>query len=75
MNKIINNQFVIYATKRAARTFVQVILTLWTTGQQINEVDWKFVLISAVSGAIYSLLISILAGIPEVKEEEVQDEQ
>lgn len=75
MNRIINNQFAIYAIKRAIRTFVQVILTLWTTGQQINEVDWKFVLISAVSGAIYSLLISILAGIPEAKEEEVQDEQ
>ena len=51
---------------RALRTFIQVILAVWTAGQLITEVDWKFVLLSAFSTAVYSLLTSILAGLPEV---------
>lgn len=52
---------------RAFRTFLQVILAVWTAGTLITEVNWKFVLLSATSAAVYSLLTSILAGIPEVK--------
>ena len=51
---------------RALRTFIQVILAVWTAGQLITEVDWKFLLMSAFSSAVYSLLTSILAGLPEV---------
>lgn len=51
---------------RALRTFIQVILAVWTAGQLITEVDWKFLLLSAFSSAVYSLLTSILAGLPEV---------
>lgn len=51
---------------RAFRTFLQVILAVWTAGQLITEVDWKFLLLSAFSSAVYSLLTSILAGLPEV---------
>lgn len=51
---------------RALRTFIQVILAVWTAGQLITEVDWKFVLLSAFSSAVYSLLTSVLAGLPEV---------
>ena len=51
---------------RALRTFIQVILAVWTAGQLITEVDWKFVLLSAFSSAVYSMLTSILAGLPEV---------
>ena len=51
---------------RAARTFLQVILAVWTAGQLITEVDWKFVILSAFSSAVYSLLTSLLAGLPEV---------
>lgn len=54
------------AAIRAFRTFLQVILAVWTAGQLITEVDWKFLLLSAFSSAIYSLLTSILAGLPEV---------
>ena len=39
---------------------------MWTAGQLITEVDWKFLLLSAFSSAVYSLLTSILAGLPEV---------
>lgn len=59
------------ACNRALRTFLQVILATWTVGTIITDVDWKVVLMSAVSAAIYSLLTSILAGIPEVKANDV----
>lgn len=52
---------------RSLRTFIQVILAVWTTGQLVTEVDWKFLALSAGSAALYSLLTSVLAGIPEVK--------
>ena len=52
---------------RALRTFIQVILAVWTAGQLITEVDWKLVLLSAFSSAVYSMLTSILAGLPEVQ--------
>ena len=51
---------------RSLRTFIQVILAVWTAGQLITEVDWKMVLLSAFSASVYSLLTSILAGLPEV---------
>lgn len=61
-----NRDFWKAAGIRAFRTFLQVILAVWTAGQLITEVDWKFLLLSAFSSAVYSLLTSILAGLPEV---------
>ena len=61
-----NIEFWKAALIRAFRTFLQVILAVWTAGQLITEVDWKFLLMSAFSSAVYSLLTSILAGLPEV---------
>lgn len=61
-----NIEFWKAAGVRAFRTFLQVILAVWTAGQLITEVDWKFLLLSAFSSAVYSLLTSILAGLPEV---------
>ena len=61
-----NKEFWKAAGIRALRTFIQVILAVWTAGQLITEVDWKFLLLSAFSSAVYSLLTSILAGLPEV---------
>lgn len=55
------------AAIRALRTFLQVILAVWTAGQLITEVDWKFLLLSAFSSAVYSFLTSIVAGLPEVQ--------
>lgn len=51
---------------RALRTFLQVVLGTWTAGQIITELNWKTILLSAVSAAIYSVLTSILTGLPEV---------
>ena len=50
---------------RALRTFLQVILATWTAGTLITKVDWRFVLLSAFSSALYSVLTSILTGLPE----------
>ena len=61
-----NAEFWKAAGIRALRTFIQVILAVWTTGQLITEVDWKFLLLSAFSSAVYSILTSILSGLPEV---------
>ena len=61
-----DKQFWKSALIRALRTFIQVILAVWTAGQLITQVDWKFVLLSAFSSAVYSMLTSILAGLPEV---------
>lgn len=62
-----NIEFWKAADIRALRTFIQVILAVWTAGQLITEVDWKFLLMSAFSSAVYSMLTSILAGLPEVQ--------
>ena len=62
-----NIEFWKAAGVRALRTFLQVILAVWTAGQLITEVDWKFLLLSAFSSAVYSMLTSILAGLPEVQ--------
>ena len=61
-----NIEFWKAAGVRALRTFIQVILAVWTAGQLITDVDWKMVLLSAFSASVYSLLTSILAGLPEV---------
>ena len=64
-----NKDFWVAAGVRAFRTFLQVILAVWTAGQLITEVDWRFVLLSAFSSAVYSLLTSMLSGLPEVDNE------
>lgn len=61
-----NKAFWKSALVRMARTFLQVVLGMWTASTLITQVDWKLVLLSAVSSAIYSLLTSLLAGLPEV---------
>ena len=63
---MLDAQFWKSALIRALRTFIQVILAVWTAGQLITQVDWKFVLLSAFSSAVYSFLTSIATGLPEV---------
>lgn len=60
-----DKEFWVSAGLRALRTFLQVILATWTAGSLITEVDWGFVLISAVSASIYSFITSIFLGLPE----------
>jgi len=53
---------------RALRTFLQVIAGAWTAGQIITELKWKVILMAALSAAVYSVLTSIITGLPEVDE-------
>lgn len=39
---------------------------MWTTGQLLTDLDFKAILISAVSAAVYSVLTSVATGLPEV---------
>lgn len=75
-----NKDFWKAAGIRAIRTMIQTILAVWTAGTVITDVDWKTTILATISAGIYSLLTSILAGLPESKradieltEEEVQD--
>lgn len=61
-----NKQFWKATGIRAVRTFLQVVLAVWTAGTLITEVDWKMLLLSAISASIYSVLTSLLTGLPEV---------
>lgn len=62
-----NKQFWKATAIRALRTFLQVVLAVWTAGTLITEVDWKMLLLSAISASIYSVLTSLLTGLPEVE--------
>lgn len=55
---------------RALRTFLQVVLATWTTGQLLTDLDFKTIFLTAGSAAVYSILTSILAGLPEVEDPE-----
>lgn len=68
---ILNETFWKNALIRALKTFLQVIAGVWTAGQLITEIDWKVTLLSAVSASIYSLLMSIIGGLPEVECEQM----
>ena len=70
-----NEQFWKATGIRALRTFLQVVLAVWTAGTLITEVDWKMLFLSAVSASIYSVLTSLLTGLPEVDSEDYYDEE
>lgn len=57
------------AAVRAIKTMAQTALAMFTIGQVMSEVDWASVGSVAVVAGVYSVLTS-LAGLPEVDEEE-----
>lgn len=59
---------------RALKTFAQTAASLITVGALLSEINWVTVGSASVVAAIYSLLTSI-AGIPEVKTEEIISEE
>ena len=67
---ICNKEFWKCAAIRAAKTFLQAVIGAWTAGQMITDLPWKVIFITALSAAIYSLLTSIWAGLPEVDQKE-----
>lgn len=52
---------------RCARSFISVIMGVWTVDTLITEIDWKATLLAAISTTIYIFLACILAGLPEVR--------
>lgn len=54
------------AAVRAVKTFAQAFLAVISTTTMISEVNWKLALDSAAFSALFSMLTSIAAGLPEV---------
>lgn len=54
---------------RAIKTVAQAAIAMIGTSAVMSSVDWKMVVSAAVLSGILSLLTSV-AGLPEVKEEE-----
>lgn len=58
--------FTVKALIRAVYTFAQTALSMITVGQAFFEVNWVNILSVAGVAAIYSILKSIVVGLPEV---------
>ena len=69
MKKVFTKEWAIAAGIRALRTWAQAAIATNGTTAAISAVDWKMVLSTSVLSAILSLLTS-LAGLPEVPDEE-----
>ena len=69
MSKIFTKKWLKCAAVRAIKTIAQVAISMLTVGQAFIDINWGLVLsVSGVAGVI-SLLTSI-AGLPEVEEED-----
>ena len=54
------------AAVRAVKTFAQAFIAVISTTTMISNVNWKLALDSAAFSALFSMLTSIAAGLPEV---------
>lgn len=55
---------------RCIRTFLTTILGVWTADTLITEIDWRGMLLTAFSTTVYIFIVCIVAGLPEVKNDE-----
>lgn len=69
MEKLCTKSWWKAAGTRAVKTFAQTFIGSVTVGLALNEVNWITVTSVSAVAAIYSLMTSI-AGLPELKEEE-----
>ena len=69
MKSVFTKEWFIAAGIRALRTFCQTAIATIGTSAVLSAVDWKMVASASVLAAILSLLTS-LAGLPEVEDEE-----
>ena len=73
MNKLISlfkrsEKFWIATGIRCARTFLTSILSVWTAGTLITQIDWPTTLLIAGSNTALIFIMCLLAGLPEVDE-------
>ena len=61
------------ASIRAVKTFAQAFLAVISTTTMISDVNWKLALDSAVFSALFSMLTSIAAGLPEVPDQKCEE--
>ena len=61
------------AAIRAIKTFAQAFLAVISTTTMISEVNWKLALDSATFSALFSMLTSIAAGLPEVPDQKDEE--
>ena len=66
--------FLIKALIRAVRTFAQTFAAALTVGALWTEVQWIPALSAAGVAFVYSILMSLATGLPEVDKEPVQTE-
>ena len=64
-------KWVKYASVRAIKTMAQTAIGVIGSSVLISTVDWKAVVSASVLAGVVSILTSV-AGIPEVTEEEVE---
>lgn len=65
MNGRFTKDFFIAALIRALKTGAQVMLSMLTVGAAITSFDWVQILSISATSFIYSILTSIVFGIPE----------
>ena len=61
------------AAVRAVKTFGQSFLAVISTTTMISEVDWTLAFNTASFSALFSLLTSIAAGLPEVPDQKDEE--
>lgn len=61
------------AAIRAVKTFAQAFLAVISTTTMISEVNWKLALDSAAFSALFSMLTSIAAGLPEAPDQKDEE--
>lgn len=61
------------AAVRAVKTFAQAFLAVISTTTMISGVNWKLALDSAAFSALFSMLTSIAAGLPEVPDQKDEE--
>lgn len=66
-------EFIKCASIRAIRTIAQVMLGYLTIGATIGEVKWVEMLSVSVVAGIYSLINSVVTGLPEVDNGNTKD--
>ena len=61
------------AAVRAVKTFAQSFLAVISTTTMISDVNWSLALNTASFAALFSLLTSIAAGLPEVPDQKDEE--